>query len=401
MADIILIKYSRIIDIQINKKTSSALKTFFYFKSVIELFKIICIKESIQYLMKLIYKYSYCFLLLFLLACNKQSATSQSNSSGNNGTTPVTPTFVFAKGADISWVTQMESSGSKFYDANGTQQDCFALMKSLGMNAIRLRVWVNPSNGWYNTADVVAKAIRAKNAGMKIMIDFHYSDVWADPGHQTIPTAWAGQGISALDSSVYIHTQSVLNALKTSGVTPSWVQVGNETDDGMLWQTGEATANMPNFAALVTSGYNAVKAIDTTIKVIVHISNGYDNAHFRWIFDGLIANNAKWDIIGMSLYPSTTNWSTYNTQCLSNINDMIARYGRPVMICEVGMDVNSPTICQSFLADLITKVKAVPNNNGLGVFYWEPECNSNWNGYSLGAFDNTGKPTVALNAFAN
>ena len=166
----------------------------------------------------------------------------------------------------------------------------------------------------------------------------------------------------------------------------------------MLWETGRASTNMANFAGLINSGYNAVKAIDTTIKVIVHISNGYDNSLFRWMFDGLKANNANWDIIGMSLYPPTATWANYNVQCLANINDMISRYGKSVMICEVGMDVNSPTTCQSFLTDLISKVKSV--NNGLGVFYWEPEC-YNWQGYTLGAFDNSGKPTVALSAFAN
>lgn len=292
----------------------------------------------------------------------------------------------------------MEASGYKFYDANGTQQDCFQLMKSLGMNSIRLRVWVNPSDGWCNTADLVAKAIRAKNAGMRIMIDFHYSDSWADPGKQTIPAAWVGQNISALQTSVYNHTQTVLNTLKTNGVTPAWVQVGNETNDGMLWETGRASTNMANFAALINSGYNAVKSVDTTIQVIVHISNGYDNSLFRWVFDGLKNNNAKWDIIGMSLYPPIATWATYNVNCLANINDMITRYGKPVMICEVGMDVTAPTTCQSFLNDLIGKVKAV--SNGLGVFYWEPES-YNWQGYGLGAFDNSGKPTVALNAFAN
>ena len=99
----------------------------------------------------------------------------------------------FAQGADVSWVTQMESSGIKFYNTSGTEQECMALMKSLFMNTIRLRVWVNPSTTWNSTADVVAKAVRAKNQGMRIMIDFHYSDTWADPGNQTKPAAWAGQ----------------------------------------------------------------------------------------------------------------------------------------------------------------------------------------------------------------
>ena len=326
-------------------------------------------------------------LLLFLFACTKQNTTIQQTLTTSD----------FAKGADISWVTQMEASGYKFYDANGVQQDCFLLLKSLGINSIRLRVWVNPANGWCNIADVIAKSIRAKNAGMRIMIDFHYSDTWADPGHQAIPAAWIGQNIASLDSSVYQHTFSVLTSLIYNGIKPTWDQIGNETNDGMLWETGRASTNMANFASLITAGYNAVKSVDTSIKVIVHLSNGYDNALYRWVFDGLKNNAAKWDMIGMSLYPNTTNWQTYNTQCVSNMNDMVSRYGKQVMICEVGMDVNSPIICNTFLKDLISKVKS---NNGIGVFYWEPEC-YNWQGYSMGAFDSTGKPTEALNAFAN
>jgi len=344
----------------------------------------------------LMYKYFYLLSLVVFIGCSKQNTTVKP--------TPVPPVVVptfFAKGADISWVTQMEASGSKFYDSTGAQIDCFQLMKNLGFNSIRLRAWVNPPDGWCNTADLLTKALRAKALGFKIMIDFHYSDIWADPGHQTVPAAWTGMSITSLDSAVYSYTQSVLKTLEQNNVSPTWVQVGNETDDGMLWETGRASTNMSNFASLIASGYNAVKSVDTTIKVIVHISNGSDNAHFRWVFDGLQTNKAKWDIIGMSLYPSTSNWPSLNALCLQNINDMLSRYGKPVMICEVGMDVNSPAACYSFLTDLMSKVKSVSNNNGLGVFYWEPECNSNWNSYSLGAFDNTGKPTIALKAFAN
>lgn len=267
------------------------------------------------------------------------------------------------------------------------------------MNAIRLRVWVNPAGGWNGTADVVAKALRAKNLGMKIMIDFHYSDSWADPGQQTKPAAWAAQDFTALKNSVYSHTYDLLTSLKNSGVTPEWVQVGNETNDGMLWPDGKASTNMANFAALVNKGYDAVKAVDANIKVIVHISNGHDNSLFRWIFDGLKNNGGKWDIIGMSLYPEVSTWSTMNTQCLFNINDMIARYDKPVMITEVGMSWDQAAACQSFIADLINKVKSVANSKGLGVFYWEPQSYNGWKGYTKGAFDNSGRPTSALNAF--
>jgi len=190
-----------------------------------------------------------------------------------------------------------------------------------------------------------------------------------------------------------------LTALKANGVTPAWVQVGNETNNGMLWPNGEASDSMGNFAQLVNAGYNAVKAIDTSIKVVVHISNGYDNSLFEWMFDGLKSNGAHWDIIGMSLYPTASNWSTFNTECLANMNDMISRYGKQVMISEVGMDWTDSSACNSFLADLIGKVKGIPGGNGLGVFYWEPESYNNWQGYGMGAFNNSGQPTIALNAF--
>lgn len=314
---------------------------------------------------------------------------------------PPPPNTNFIKGADISWVTEMESAGRKFYNSAGTEKECMQLMKDLDMNAIRLRVWVNPSNSWNNTADVVAKAVRAKNLGMKIMIDFHYSDTWADPGHQAKPAAWAAQDMTGLKASVTSHTASVLNALKTAGVTPEWVQVGNETNDGMLWPDGKASTNMNNFAQLVKAGYDAVKGVDANIKVIVHISNGFDNSLFRWIFDGLKNNGAQWDIIGMSLYPNTGNWVSLNSQCLANMNDMVARYNKDVMVVEVGMPWDQATDCNSFLSDLITKTKSVTGGRGLGVLYWEPESYNNWQGYTLGAFDNSGKPTAAMNAFSN
>jgi arabinogalactan endo-1,4-beta-galactosidase len=333
------------------------------------------------------------------LSCSK-SKVSPTMSATTKTTTTTTDTSFF-KGADVSWVTQMEASGYKFYNANGTQQDLFALMKNLGFNSIRLRAWVNPTNGWCNTTDVVAKAIRAKNAGLNVMIDFHYSDTWADPGDQNKPAAWVNLSFANLVTTLSTYTIGVMDTLKMNGITPKWVQVGNETNDGMLWQDGRASVSMANFAALVSSGYNAVKSVSPSTQVIVHISNGYDNSLFEYIFDGLKANGAKWDIIGMSLYPTITNYTTLDAQCLSNMDDMVSRYGTPVMIVEVGIEEDQPTIAQAFLTDIIQKTRSVNNKQGLGVFYWEPESYSSWQGYTLGAFDSTGKPTVALNAFAN
>lgn len=341
---------------------------------------------------------------LYVIVLMIATATFSCKKSDSGVTvSPVLPTQTIStaiiKGADISWITQMEASGKKFYNSGGTEQDCFQIMKGLGMNAIRLRVWVNPTGGWCNTADVLVKAARANALGLKILLDFHYADSFADPGKQPKPAAWASQDFATLQLSVASHTTAVLTTLKANGITPAWVQVGNETNDGMLWPDGKASTNMSNFAKLVLSGYNAVKAVDTSIKVIVHISNGFNNSLFRYMFDGLTNNGAKWDIIGMSLYPTAANWASLNSQCLYNINDMYLRYGKKVMVVETGMSWTDASTCNTFLADLLSKIKNETNGNGLGVFYWEPQSYGNWQGYTLGAFDNTGKPTVALNAF--
>jgi arabinogalactan endo-1,4-beta-galactosidase len=342
-------------------------------------------------------------ILFFFTACNKHSSPTAVHTVVPPDSIPriTMDTSSFAYGSDLSWLTQMEDSGYKFYNDQGVEQDCMQILKDKGINSIRLRVWVDPSGGWNGQADVVAKAVRAKNLGLRVMIDFHYSDTWADPGHQTKPAAWASDGISQLDSDVYHHTSAVLTALETAGVTPLWVQVGNETDNGMLWNDGMATASMSNFAGLVNSGYNAVKSVFPNARVIVHISGGFDNNRFRFIFDGLKANNAKYDVIGMSLYPvypGGGDWATVDSECLVNMKDLIARYGKPIMISEVGMDVDAPATCKAFLMDIISKTRSV---NGLGVFYWEPESYKDWQGWPGAAFDSTGKPTVAMDAFTH
>ncbi|MFQ2906082.1 arabinogalactan endo-beta-1,4-galactanase [Aeromonas allosaccharophila] len=306
------------------------------------------------------------------------------------------------KGADVSWLTQMEQSGYRFYNDSGKQQDLLLTLKQHGINAIRLRVWVNPAGGWNGLNDVIAKAKRAKAAGFDIMIDFHYSDSWADPGKQTKPAAWQSYTFEQLMSNVYWHTYNSLVALKQAGITPKWVQVGNETNNGMLWDDGKASANMRNFAWLINSGYDAVKAVNTSTKVIVHLANCENNALYRWMFDGLKANGAKWDVIGASIYPTQTgngDWFTMNNRCYDNLADMVSRHGKEVMIVEVGMPWDDPKNSYDTLVDLLNKMKWIPDNKGLGVFYWEPQSHNGWQNYSLGLMDQGGKPTYAMDAF--
>jgi arabinogalactan endo-1,4-beta-galactosidase len=305
----------------------------------------------------------------------------------------------FANGADVGWLSQMEAQGYEFYNDEGIKKDCLEILQEHGINSLRFRVWVNPRNGWCGKKDVAYMTHRANSMGFRVMLDFHLADSWADPGKQPIPAAWRSDSSNylALAEHIYDHVYDVLDTLKSIGVTPKWVQIGNETNDGTLWETGRASKHMSNFAAMINSGYNAVKAIDGTIQVIVHLSNGHDISMYRWMFDGLKNNGAKWDIIGMSVYPYWAHlpWATDNERALETMKDMIARYQTQVMVCETGHLYNEPTTAYNFLVDLIRKTKSV---GGLGVFYWEPEC-YNW-GYNMGAWDPvTKKPTIALDAF--
>lgn len=186
------------------------------------------------------------------------------------------------KGADVSWMSEIEANGISFYNRSGVKKDILAIMKEQGMTAVRLRVWVNPADGWYSsTQDVVAKAKRAKAAGMKVMIDFHYSDSWADPGKQTKPAVWKNYTFQQLMDAVWNSTIYTLQAVKDAGVTVDWVQVGNETNNGMLWDHGKASVNMKNYAWLTATGYNAAKSVFANTKVVVHLANCHDNANFR------------------------------------------------------------------------------------------------------------------------
>ncbi len=312
--------------------------------------------------------------------------------------TPLKAGAQFANGADVSWLHQMEDYGYVFKDNYGVRRNCLDILKEKGINALRFRVWVNPPGGYCNKRDVAYMAHRADSMGFKVMIDFHCSDTWADPSHQTKPVAWQNDSLPKLLTDLYNHVYNVLDTLKSIGVVPAWVQIGNETNDGMLWPDGRASTHMANFAKMIDTGYAAAKAVDSSIQVIVHLSNGHDDAMYRWIFDGLKSYGARWDIIGMSVYPYWANlpWAEDDSLAQITMKDMIARYNKKVMVVEAGYFYYDPIDANQYLLDLIAKTKEA---GGLGVFYWEPEC-YNWQGYQLGAWDpKTEEPTVALDAF--
>lgn len=345
---------------------------------------------------------------------------------------PSVDEVAFARGADVSWASEMEYDmthnpsrigGTAFKDSKGNA-GLYPVLKATGINAIRLRVWVRPEdpNGWSGKEDVVKMAKRAAEAGMAVMIDFHYSDFFADPRRQNTPSEWAGLDLNGLCAKVSGHTKDVLTALKSTGVTPLWVQVGNETRPGMLWETGrlyndkgEISGGWSNYAALSNAGYDAVKSVFPAAKVIIHIDNAYqDNT---WFFDKLKAAGGKFDMIGLSHYPMTNpsmTWKAMNSSAILNIKSLAAKYGCRVMVCEVGVkntasDLAASTLC---MTEFMNSVKSL--SVCAGVFYWEPQVDGkwrpaiyerpdrDWGAYNMGAFSSDGSaitPTAILSAF--
>lgn len=341
---------------------------------------------------------------------------------------------VFWLGADTGWDTEMASKGHKWYNWKGEERECTALMKEMGMNAIRMRVWVDPSkhDNWCSKEDLLVKARRAKELGMEVMVDFHYSDWWADPAKQNIPAAWAKHSYKQMLKDLANHTIEVLTMLRDNGIEPRWVQVGNETTNGLLWSVemdpvtgwekkdvsgkttivhsmGHVERNPKQYAGFISAGYQAVKQVFPRAQVIVHLDNGYDNDLYNWNLDVLRDNGAKWDIIGMSLYPY---WSMQAgnepsarktiVDCIRNIRKVSEKYGTDVMIVETGYEVDESepwkmVAGREQLRELIMRCKTETNGRCRGVFYWEPECRPSQ--YKLGAFTEDGHPTDIMRAY--
>ncbi|MBP5682823.1 MAG: glycosyl hydrolase 53 family protein [Bacteroidales bacterium] len=331
--------------------------------------------------------------------------------NGNN-----TADLPFAYGADAGWLTEMESKGVKFYDNNGKETECFALLKSIGFNAARMRVWVQPTNKngygpWCDKADVVAKAKRAAALGYKVMIDFHYSDNWADPGQQRKPEAWDNfTTIDQIATAAYDHTKDVLQAVKDAGVDVAWVQIGNETTGGMLKTQSDKSAtnlncdlsnNADNYIKVHNTARKAVKEVFPDCKIIVHFDRGQLWDKFSWGLDKLVKGGAEFDIFGLSIYPDLTdaNWyKNYVDALITNLNKVATTYDKDVMVCEVGCANIASYNSRRAINDIVVRAKKEVSRCK-GVFYWEPECYGSWNGYAMGAFLSSGKPSEALNAF--
>lgn len=335
------------------------------------------------------------------------------------------------KGADIGWATEYEADGQYFYNKDGERRECSELMKELGLDALRFRVWVDPSKhgNWNGREDLLVKASRARDLGMAIMIDFHYSDFWADPKKQNIPASWSGKSYEEIRELLAEHTRDVLQMLKDNGIKPRWVQVGNETSNGFLWtvrgdqwgdpvpdslgrvtileSVGHLRNNPQQYAGLFAAGYDAVKSVFPKAEVIVHLDNGFDQALYDSNLDTLAKYGARWDMIGMSLYPYwaldsglETDEEEAITHCIENINHVWEKYRTPVMLVETGFEVDEsrPEVMEKGrdqLRRIIRESRATGHCRG--IFYWEPECRPDR--YKLGAFGSDGRPTAIMDGF--
>jgi arabinogalactan endo-1,4-beta-galactosidase len=255
------------------------------------------------------------------------------------------------------------------------------------VNYVRLRIWNNPASGYNNEAKVLAYAKTVKAKGLKLLIDFHYSDTWADPGNQNKPAAWSGHGISQLQTDVYNYTYGVCNSLKSQGTTPDSVQIGNEINVGMLWNDGKVVnSDFTNLSLLLKSGYNATKACNSGTKVIIHTADADSDTNARWFYDGIKAKGVNWDITGLSYY---CMWHGTLANMGSVVSDMKSRYGKDVIIAETAYPFTTANADST--ADSVTsgcsgypitwagqgaEFTAVQNTarsaGAIGVFYWEP-----------------------------
>lgn len=305
----------------------------------------------------------------------------------------------FYKGADISWVPQMEANGYIWKNASGVQQDILTILKGYGINAARLRTWVNPSsdpvNGHCSITETAAMAVRCKNAGLLVNIDFHFGDTWNSVGVQNPPAAWASMTYSQMLTAMSNYVSNSMNVLKSNGVTPDWVQIGNEINSGICHPVG-SLSKPSQMTGLLNTAHDMVKQVFPSVPVLIHLAQPQNSSSIEAFFNAYVANGGKWDISAFSSYGSG---SSTISGIISNINTYKSLYGKPVMQVEFGGPENRASRVETDLESYITGMKSI---GGLGVFYWEPEVYSPFSSYAMGAWDPTTKePTVALDGFLN
>lgn len=360
----------------------------------------------------------------------------------------------FVKGMDLSTLLELERCGAKYYD-NGEERDLLAIMKSYDVDTIRIRLWNDP---WSETGESygagendlktsleIAKRVTA--AGFGVLLNFHYSDFWADPGKQIKPKAWADYGVKELEQAVYDYTLESMRTFLDAGVNITMVQVGNELSNGLLWPEGKVP-NYDNIATFVNAGIRAVRKADATIPVMIHLDNGGNNALYREWFDNFTKRGENFEIIGLSYYPF---WHGSLQMLNDNMNDIAERYGKDLVIAEVSMGytmedyknyeklsdeerkgyATRPALVEKieypmtkqgqydFMEDFLNRISHIKGGKGKGFFYWEPAwipvpgsgwatpaslkymndpgpCGNEWANQALFDYDGNALPTLSL-----
>lgn len=360
----------------------------------------------------------------------------------------------FVKGMDLSTLLELEQCGAKYYD-NGEERELLAIMKSYDVDTIRIRLWNDP---WSETGESygagendlktsleIAKRVTA--AGFGVLLNFHYSDFWADPGKQIKPKAWADYGVKELEQAVYDYTLESMQTFLDAGVNITMVQVGNELSNGLLWPEGKVP-NYDNIATFVNAGIRAVRKADAAIPVMIHLDNGGNNALYREWFDNFTKRGEDFEIIGLSYYPF---WHGSLQMLNDNMNDIAERYGKDLVIAEVSMGytmedyknyeklsdeerkgyATRPALVEKieypmtkqgqydFMEDFLNRISHIKGGKGKGFFYWEPAwipvpgsgwatpaslkymndpgpCGNEWANQALFDYDGNALPTLSL-----
>ena len=268
-------------------------------------------------------------------------------------------------GADISFLPELEHKGIKFSD-KGVSKDAIEILKDHGFNYIRLRIFNNPSSdsgyspklGFCDLLHTLAMAKRVKKLGLKLLLDFHYSDTWADPGKQFLPAAWKSLSFSELKKALNIYTKDVLQQMKDQGTLPDMVQIGNEINHGIDWPVG-SIAEPDNLAQLLSAGIAAVKAVDPSTIIMLHVALGGQNDESVSFINSMLKRGVHFDVIGESYYPK---WHGTTDDLRDNLNDLIKRFNKEIVVVEY-----------SQLKDEVNKITFnLSSGKGKGTFIWEP-----------------------------
>lgn len=294
----------------------------------------------------------------------------------------------YAVGADISWLQSQEDAGWSFSDG-GVEGDAIAIMRDNGFNYIRLRLFVNPRSelgysqrdGYCDLEHTLAMAKRIKEAGMYFLLDFHYSDNWADPQKQIMPQAWQTYSYEEVCRALFEHTRDVLVALDAQGTAPDMVQVGNEVSNGMLWPYGSVRHSFEGLCGLLREGVRAVREYAPNAEVMLHVALGGQAEESQRFFDAMNEYGVDYDIIGQSYYPE---WHGTLEELEANTNALVLRYNKPLIVVEY----------RDHYLDIERIVSSLPNGLGRGTFIWEA-TSPHWGKL----FDDSGAATEAIKAY--